>query len=48
MTHEQFTDDEGNRFDLTADIYNPKPRDVNRIIRASIGRQLVAGTFTDF
>lgn len=42
-----FTDETGARFDLNSDIYNPKQRTVNDIIRRSVGQQLVAGTFRD-
>lgn len=48
MKENYFTDDNGNRFNLDSDVYNPKEREVNSIIRRSIGHQLVNGTFLDY
>lgn len=44
----KFTDDEGIEFDLNDKVYRPEQRDVNHLIRKSVGQQLVRGAFTDF
>jgi hypothetical protein len=42
-TNSTFIDDDGNRYDLTSDVYNPQARSVNDMILGGIASAIKAG-----